>query len=583
MKNILSTFLLISLCGFIFGQTNPEKTITATPAGTGTTTWSSDTTYILDGFVFVNSGDSLTIEPGTIIKGNPGQGASASAFIVARGGYLDAQGTKENPIIFTAESDDTDNPIDIAANTTGLWGGVIILGNATTNTEPPEQAIEGIPTTETRGLFGTIDPNNDGDYDADGISDDEDNSGIISYVSIRHGGTNIGGNNEINGFTMGGVGSGTTIDHIEVIFNKDDGFEWFGGTVNCSHLIAAFCGDDSYDYDMGWRGNVQFAFAIQSPGAGSDRIGEHDGGTSPETGAPFATPKFFNVTYIGRGDDEGKRMLTFRDNAGGEYHNSIFIDQDRGVDFEILGNGSEDSFDRLIGGELKLENNIWWNIAENNADDIWTVSLGKFGTNGPDSTAAKADSLAQLAAGTDSVRAFLGRTGQIVVDPGFPGLDRTDGNNGLDPRPRAGAAIFEATMTPIPSDPFFTEVDYLGAFDVAASEFWANEWTYMDELDYFPKPFGDITSIDEEDLIKTVKLYPNPSRGLFTVEATELTEQMIQITVIDISGRVIFETKEQALAGEINTRINLAAAPAGMYFVKVQQGEKLAIEQVVLQ
>ena len=573
MKNILSTFLLLSLCSFMFGQTNPEKTIMGTAAGTGTTTWSSDTTYILNGFVFVNSGDTLTIEPGTIIKGLPGQGASASAFIVARGGYLDAQGTQENPIIFTAESDDTDNPIDIAPNTTGLWGGVIVLGNASTNTVPGEQAIEGIPTTETRGLFGEL----------NGATDDTDNSGIITYVSIRHGGTNIGGGNEINGFTMGGVGSGTTINHIEVMFNQDDGFEWFGGTVNCSHLIAAFCGDDSYDYDMGWRGNVQFAFAIQSPEAGSDRIGEHDGGTSPETGTPLATPKFFNVTYIGRGDDQGKRMLTFRDNAGGEYHNSIFIDQDRGVDFEILGNGSEDSFDRLLAGDLKLQNNIWWNIAGNDANDVWTVTLGKFGTNGPDSTAAKADSLAQLAAGTDTVRAILGRTGQVVVDPGFPGLDRTDGNNGLDPRPRAAEAIFGPTMTPIPADPFFTDVDYLGAFDIDPSAFWASGWTYMDELDYFPKPLGTLTSIDEDDLIKTVKLFPNPSRGQFTVAATELTEETVSIQVFDIAGRLVFTGEERPLVGEINRRINLSAEPAGMYFVKVQQGKKLATGQLSLQ
>lgn len=573
MKNIFSTLILLVLVGVIFAQTNPTKTIVGTPDGTGTKTWSKDTTYILDGMVFVNPGDTLTIEAGTIIKGLPGQGADASAFIVSRGAYLNAAGTREEPIIFTSSSDDINNPIDIAAHTTGLWGGVIILGNATTNTDPPEQAIEGIPTTEARGLFGTIDPNGDDDY-SDGVSNDADNSGIMTYISIRHGGTNIGAGNEINGFTMGGVGNGTTIDHIEVIFNQDDGFEWFGGTVNASHLIAAFCGDDSYDYDMGWRGNVQFAFAIQSDDAGSDRIGEHDGGTSPETGTPLATPKFYNVTYIGRGDAAGTRMLTFRDNAGGEYHNSIFVEQGKGVDFEILGNGSTHSFDRLLAGDLKIENNIWWNVADNVADDIFKVSLQKY--------TSETDSLTDLAAGTDSVRAYFARTGQDVVDPGFL-IDRTDGNNGLDPRPLSGAAIFGPTLSPLPADDFFTTVDYKGAFSIEASEFWANEWTAMDHLDYFPKPLGNVTGIDKEDLIQTLSLYPNPTKGQFTIEASELTDDNIQISVLDISGRVVFQSEERPFAGEIKTRINLPAVAAGMYFVKVQQGNKLATGQLMLQ
>lgn len=571
MKNILSTLILLGLCAIALGQTT--KTITGSTAGTGTTTWSKDTTYILDGFVFVNPGDTLTIEAGTIIKGNPGQGADASAFIVSRGAYLDAQGTKAEPIIFTSSSDDTDNPIDLAPNTTGLWGGVIILGNSTTNTDPPEQAIEGIPTTETRGLFGTIDPNGDGDY-SDGTSDEADNSGIMTYISIRHGGTNIGAGNEINGFTMGGVGSGTTINHIEVIFNQDDGFEWFGGTVNASHLISAFCGDDSYDYDMGWRGNVQFAFSIQSEAASSDRNGEHDGGTTPETGAPLATPKFYNVTYIGMGPASGGRILTFRDNAGGEYHNSIFTEQGRGVDFEVLGNGSTDAFDRLLAGDLKIENNIWWNIENNDPNDIWTVTLQKYSND--------TDSLADLAAGTDTVRAMLLRTGQEIVDPGFS-IDYVDGNNALDPRPLSGAAIFDPTLSPVPADPFFTTVNYKGAFSIDAAEFWADEWTAMDHLDYFPKPLGSVTGIDKEDLIQNINLYPNPTRGQFTVAATELTDEKVEINVLDMSGRVIFHGEERPFAGAIKTNINLNVAAAGMYFVKVQQGNKLATSQLILQ
>ena len=274
MKNfyfLLSFFLIVSLA-----KAQNTVTITDNGNGTGTTTWTKDNTYILDGLVFVNSGQTLTIEPGTVIKGKPGQTTDASALIVARGGKINAAGTAEEPIIFTAEQDDLANPFDIPAGTKGLWGGVIILGNAQLNSTPGESAIEGIPTTEPRGLYGAIDT--DGDTIPDSFNN-LDNSGTFTYCSIRYGGTDIGAGNEINGLTLGGVGRLTTIHHVEVIFNKDDGIEFFGGNVNTSHMIAAFCGDDSYDYDEGFRGKGQFWFVIQADSIG-DRGGEHDGGTS---------------------------------------------------------------------------------------------------------------------------------------------------------------------------------------------------------------------------------------------------------------------------------------------------------------
>ena len=229
--------------------------------------WTADNEYILNGLVFVDPGASLTIQPGTVIKGKPGQGENSSALVVARGGKIFASGTAEDSIVFTAEADDVDNPSDLPLDARGLWGGVIILGNASLNSEPGETPIEGIPTTEPRGLYGG--------------SDDADNSGVFRYVSIRHGGTDIGAGNEINGLTMGGVGSGTLIEYVEVYNNKDDGFEWFGGTANTKYLVSAFNGDDAFDYDEGFRGKGQFWFVIQDDETGN-RAGEHDGGPTPE-------------------------------------------------------------------------------------------------------------------------------------------------------------------------------------------------------------------------------------------------------------------------------------------------------------
>ncbi|HKL02800.1 MAG TPA: hypothetical protein VJ911_03960, partial [Cryomorphaceae bacterium] len=304
----------------------PSTSIQDRGEGIGTRTLTNDRAWILDGFVFVNSGQTVTVEPGTIIKGEGGQGAAASALIVARGGRLIAEGTDSEPIIMTYEGDPLGNGgLTTPISQRGSWGGLIVLGNASLNSTPGESAIEGIPTNEPRGLYGAI----------NGSTNDDDDSGIFKYISIRHGGTDIGAGNEINGFTLAGVGSQTTIEYIEVVSNVDDGVEWFGGTANCKYLLVTGAGDDSFDYDEGWRGNVQYACAVQDPAVG-DRGGEHDGGTDPETAQPYATPVWFNVTYVGRGIGAGTRLLTFRDNAGGEYHNSIFTNFENGVDIEKL-------------------------------------------------------------------------------------------------------------------------------------------------------------------------------------------------------------------------------------------------------
>ena len=168
--------------------------------GSGDVYWTANNTYYLDGNVFVNAGTTLYIEPGTVIKGSPGVGEESSFLCVARDGMIIAEGTPDAPIIFTFEADPLDGSVPLETN--GQWGGLLILGNASLNSTPGESAIEGIPTGEIRGLYGG--------------TNDEDSSGILSYISIRHGGTEIGAGNEINGLTLGGVGSGTTINNILV-------------------------------------------------------------------------------------------------------------------------------------------------------------------------------------------------------------------------------------------------------------------------------------------------------------------------------------------------------------------------------
>lgn len=230
------------------------------------TTWTSDKVYQLGGRITVLDGVTLTIEPGTIIKGEAGTGANATALLIARGGKLIADGTADAPIIFTSVADEI-TPADIAngnfaspnldPNINGLWGGVIVLGkarisasNEDTGLDLTEVQIEGIPTSDPNGLYGG--------------SEDGDNSGVLRYISIRHGGTNIGAGNEINGLTLGGVGSGTVVEHIEVVANQDDGIEFFGGTVNVSNLLIWNNGDDAIDTDQSWAGTLD-NFVVITP------------------------------------------------------------------------------------------------------------------------------------------------------------------------------------------------------------------------------------------------------------------------------------------------------------------------------
>lgn len=427
-----------------------ENVITDNGSGTGTVTWTSDKTYILNGFVFVNSGQTLTIEAGTVIKGRAGQGSEASALIVARGGRVIAEGTADAPIIFTAEQDDVTLPNDVPAGTSGLWGGLIVLGKASLNSSPGTSAIEGIPTTETRGFYGG--------------TDDSDNSGTFKYISVRYGGTNIGANNEINGVTFGGVGSGTVVEHIEVYSNADDGFEFFGGTVNTKYLVAALCGDDAFDYDEGFRGKGQFWFALAATADG-DRGGEHDGGTTPETATPYATPSIYNATYIGRGEAAAKRALTFRDNAGGQYRNSIFTEWGKAVDIELLSSG-ECSYNRFVDQALMLSGNVFWNIAANDPAKMFTIS-GDGSLNATDSS----DAL------LDVQNSFVGR-GNSVEDPQLIGITR-EPTGTLNPNPAASAVLSGATPA---ADAWFTPATYKGAFN--GTNNWLGGWTALDALGY---------------------------------------------------------------------------------------------------
>lgn len=345
---------------------NPIKDVYATASGTGTVTWSKDTTYVLRGFIFVNDGDVLTIQAGTVVKGQPGQGAGASALIIARGAKIMAEGTESEPIIMTGLADDLNGSIPDDANQT--WGGLIILGKATTNNnaEGGEKSIEGIPETETRGLYGG--------------NNDEDDSGVLTYVSVRHGGSVIGADNEINGISLAAVGSKTVLDHIEVFSNFDDGIEFFGGDPTVTNVVLSYIGDDGLDEDEGFHGAVQNALVwkkAETNESSDPRGAELDGGVGAnEPERPFATAVMANITLFNEGINPNltpgnKQTFYMRDGWAGKFYNSIFYGFDGPIDMErrtdkinSTDGKSASSYDMWLStadggyGTLKIENNL---------------------------------------------------------------------------------------------------------------------------------------------------------------------------------------------------------------------------------
>jgi hypothetical protein len=229
-------------------------------------------TYLLKGWVYVADGAKLRIPAGTIIKGDK---QTMASLIIEPGGYVEMKGTKEAPIVMTSE----EAP---GQRRPGDWGGLIICGKAKNN--QGTQQIEGGPRTIHGG------------------SNDADNSGIFQYIRVEFAGYPFETDKEINGITFGSVGSGTTIDHLQVSYSNDDSFEWFGGAVNCKYLVAYKGWDDEFDTDNGFSGTVQYCLSIRDPRIAdtsqSNGFESDNNGTGADI-APFTTATFKNVTFIG--------------------------------------------------------------------------------------------------------------------------------------------------------------------------------------------------------------------------------------------------------------------------------------------
>lgn len=331
-------------------ETTPIESVVVSGIITDNSTWTSDRIYELAGKVVIDGGATLTIEPGTIVKGREGTASLATALIIARGSKINACGTADQPIIFTSVLDNIEigqkSGTNLDQNSRELWGGLIVLGAAPISAKSgdTETQIEGIPADELYGAYG-------GDKT-------DDNSGSLCYISIRHGGALIGDDNEINGLTLGGVGNGTTINNIEVIANLDDGIEFFGGTVNVTNALVAYQGDDAIDIDMNYSGTIDNVYIIHG-GDDTDEAFEIDG---PEN-STFTQGKFVIVNGTAVATDQLKTSgADLKSKAQGQMKGIIWkgyaigkavkvrasFDTDSGCD------SSADSYTNALAGDLVI-------------------------------------------------------------------------------------------------------------------------------------------------------------------------------------------------------------------------------------
>ncbi|NOT51941.1 MAG: hypothetical protein HOP10_11775 [Chitinophagaceae bacterium] len=285
-------------------------------------------TYILKGLVYMVGNHTMTIEPGTVIKGSF-SGSDVAALIITKGSKIVAQGTASEPIIFTSASP---NP------QSGDWGGIVLCGKASVNT-----SYNGVANSYQ--VEGGIDnANGDGIAGGGTTPDDNDNSGVLSYIRIEYAGYAFQPDKEINSLTMAAVGRGTTIDHIQVVYAKDDAYEWFGGTVNCKYLIALKTQDDDFDTDNGYNGKVQFGIIIRDSliaDISNSEAFESDNNSGGTTAAPKTAPIFSNITAIGPratltnvGSSLFRGATHIRRNTAMSLFNSILLGWPRGLEVD---------------------------------------------------------------------------------------------------------------------------------------------------------------------------------------------------------------------------------------------------------
>lgn len=526
-------YTVLFLLAFITNTISAQIVITDNDlVGGQTYTWTSDAEYVLDGYVYLEDGATLNIEPGTVVRGKTSgsNGDATSALIITRGAVLNAIGTEEAPIIFTGEFDDLSITLDFTALENKQWGGIIMLGKAPIGEDGNEDSIEGITSeNEPRVLYGGDDAN--------------DSSGTLKYVSIRHGGNEIAADNEINGLTLGGVGRGTEIDYIEVFANKDDGIEIFGGTVNITHAAISFQGDDALDVDESWDGYVQYIFTLQQNLTGEigDNAVEYDGSERTDLG-PKTVGRIYNGTFIGSGEGAGNSNgLRLKKDGAAQFWNCVWTEIQGGV-FRV----QDSSLDRLEAGETVFANNIAFNYGSFEID--------------PDNA--------------------FNITGVENIDPQLASISHLP-NNQLDPRPADNNSPL-LTNVATPSEEGVSRPNYRGAF---GDDLWLENWTALDTYGYL----GDISTSTTDfaqnaaGVILSTAI-PNPVIDEARFNFSLPTASLVNVQIIDLNGRTMARTNLGHLgAGDNFFNLNVTGFANGFYIISLQTKDGIVTQKFTVQ
>ena len=394
----------------------------------GVRTLSADTVYTISGFVFVQPGARLEIPAGTRLEGDTDPLVQGSSLVTMRGtatkpsGQIIAEGTAANPIVFTSG-------LPAGQRKRGDWGGIVLSGLADLNLDGKTGSNEGVPGSYGPG--GVLPaPRND------------DNSGVLRYVRIEFGGTKVSPDNEINGLTLNAVGSGTTIEHVQTHMIADDGFEWFGGTVNGRYLVSSGNDDDAFDMDFGYSGKLQFLFGLQDPTLANRGFEiDNDGSGSEKT--PYTSATVMNVTLVGSG----------RDKANNEDNDGLYLRKNNRLK---IYNALVTNFRyALVIDGASTKRNV-------DNDDLVVRNSILNGRTGPynykDGSAADLD-------------AAIARWNVRTNVPEVLGSVSFDAPN---PIPSAVAAT--GAIDPTSVDAYFTSASYVGAF-APGGQNWASGWT----------------------------------------------------------------------------------------------------------
>ncbi len=467
-------------------------------------TLTCDRLWTFTGKLYIPEGKTLTIMPGTVLKGaNIVDPEDASAIIVMPGGKIIADGTASCPILMTTGDDPVDGSYPITSR--GKWGGLVLLGRAQNNliagnkycyvgdgvgfVEGYDKALRASGGTQPyKNLYGRI--NSDGTL---GTFDDNDNSGILRYVSVRHAGAVLELANELNGITLGSVGRGTVIDNVEIVSNDDDGIEFFGGTVNTRHVAMFFGNDDMFDWDLNWRGNGQFLFGIQCPDnvvvPGGDNGFESDGDDDKKSTGQYSRPVIYNATLIGDGtvaanDKTGPSAFRAKDRTQGEIYNSIFANFLWGFDVnDVVGatipsGQPNDAFDFWFNDNgLILKNNLFVNMTDTIGDAKGRKGMSVTIVLPPVPPAITGVSVRRPAT-EDEYNKFLADGNEYVtILPGFDYGLAMSGSTITAPYDAIPNPEIIATQYPTAAQGggFFYPVRYKGAFS-SSEQSWLSEW-----------------------------------------------------------------------------------------------------------